>query len=460
MSKRLSVFSIFLVLVVVLAGCAQATPTKVPAPTQAPAATKAVAPTKAPAPTKAAAKAPTEMHVWITWGDNPAQLQSLFNKYGKANGIKVIVNAPVDEDKVVAALSGSHPPDVLVLSGPDNVPTWVNEGLLTPLDDIIAANKINLNDMYAAMLAQGKYFGKYYALPWGSDTYALYWNKDLFEAAGLDPKKPPKTLEELVQYADKLTKVDKDGNIIQMGFVPDYAWSHIEQYVPMFGGYWISRDGTKVQLDSKPVIDALKWEQYFYKKYGPDKVLKFVSSQGDYASPQNGFMAGKIAMTVDGEWFMGPNFIAGLKPDLWYGVAPFPYPKAHPERANTNTVGGTVVVIPKGVANLEASGKLLAWMMTPDVIAEEMSTNYNLPSSKTAAKDPRFHKDKNFELFMKLAQDPNATTQVFTPASTEINTELGNIEEKVLHAGADPVPLLKKAQQKLQPILEKALQNK
>ena len=43
----------------------------------------------------AAAPAPKELNLWITWGDNPQQLQTLFDKYGTANGIKVIVTAPV-----------------------------------------------------------------------------------------------------------------------------------------------------------------------------------------------------------------------------------------------------------------------------------------------------------------------------------------------------------------------------
>jgi multiple sugar transport system substrate-binding protein len=166
----------------------------------------------------------------------------------------------------------------------------VTEGLLEPLDDLAAANGIDLEDIYPAMLAQGKRGDSLYALPWGSDTYGLYWNKDLFEEAGLDPEKPPQTLEELVEYADKLTKVDENGKIIQLGFVPDFSWGHIEQYAPMFGGYWVSDDGTQVLLDSQPVIDALKWEQQFYTKYDPEEVLRFVSSTGDYAAAENGFM--------------------------------------------------------------------------------------------------------------------------------------------------------------------------
>lgn len=440
--KRLPFVLVLLVVLALLAACAP------PATTQAPAQEAAPA---APAE-------PEVLRVWITWGDNPAQIQTLFNQYGEANNVKVEVNAPVDEDKVIAALSGSEPPDILVLGGPDNVPAWVNEGLLTPLDDIVTANNIDINDIYPAMLAQGQYGGQLFALPWGSDTYGLYWNKDLFEKAGLDPEKPPQTLEELAEYADLLTEVDADGKITQIGFVPDFSWSHIEQYAPMFGGYWISKDGKTVQVNSQPVIDALKWEQQFYTKYGPEEVLRFVSSTGDYGSAEHGFMAGKVAMMVDGEWMVGPNFIGGLKPDLWYGVAPLPYPADHPERANTNTVGGTVAVIPSGVANPDAAGKLLAWMMSPEIVAEEMVANFNLPSSQEAAKDPRFLENDKFAMFMKLSSDPNATTQVFTGASTEINTELGQIEEKVLHAGEDPEPLLAEAQDKLQPILDKANQ--
>jgi len=402
---------------------------------------------------------PEVMRVWITWGDDPTQIQALFNQYGEANNIKIEVNSPVEDDKVIAGLSGSEPPDVLVLGGPDAVSTWVNEGLVASLDDLIAAHGINLDDIYPAMLAQGRYEGKLYALPWGSDTYGLFWNKDLFEEAGLDPEKPPETMEELAEYADVLTKVDADGHITQLGFVPDFSWSHIEQYLALFGSRWFSDDGTKVQMDTSEMLAALKWEQQFYTKYGAEEVLRFVSSTGEYDSPEHGFMSGKIAMMVDGEWMTGENFIEGLKPDLWYGVAPIPYPAGKPENKGANVVGGTVALIPSGVKNKDAAAKLLAWMLSPEIVAEEMVANFNLPSSKEAAKDTRFHENAKFAMFMDLANSPNATSLIFTSVSSDLGTELGLIEEQVLHTGADPEPLLKEAQDKLQPMLDKALGN-
>jgi multiple sugar transport system substrate-binding protein len=396
----------------------------------------------------------TTLVVWITWGDNPAQLQELFNRYGEANGVTVQVNAPVTQDQVLAGLAGTEPPDILVTGGPSDVGSWARESLIAPLDDLIASRGIDMEDMFPAPLGQCVYGGVYYCLPWGTDTYALFWNKDLFEDAGLDPEVPPQTLEELVEFADRLTIVEADGTISQIGFIPNFSWSHLGLYTRMFGGYWYNEDGTELTLTSQPVVDALLWQQQFYTKYGADQVLRFMSGMGGYMSPDQGFYAGKIAMMVEGEWQTGPNFIQNFKPELFYGVAPFPYPEAHPERANTNLLEGTVAMIPAGVADKEAAASLLAWMMSPEILAEEMVANYNLPTSNAAAADPRFHENEKFEVFLNLMADPNATTGIYTSINGEVNTALEQIEEQVLSAGADPVPLLEAAQAELQARLD------
>ncbi|MBI1259774.1 MAG: extracellular solute-binding protein [Chloroflexi bacterium] len=405
-----------------------------------------------------AAQDATTLKVWITWGDNPAQLQELFNQYGTAHGVTVEVNAPVDADKVIAGLSGSEPPDILITGGPDNTGSWAREDLILPLDDLMKTANIDTSDVFPAPMGQCVYSGVTYCLPWGTDTYALFWNKDLFEEAGLDPDTPPKTLEELTEFADKLTKVDSDGTVSQIGFIPDFSWSHLSLYARMFGGYWYSDDGTKLTFTSQPMIDALTWEQQFYTKYGVDQVLRFTSALGGYQSPDQGFYAGKIAMMVDGEWQTGPNFISQYKPELYYGVAPFPAPKDHPELANTSVLEGTVVMIPSGTPNKAAAADLLAWMMSPQVLADEMVANFNLPSTKSAAEDPRFHDNEKFGVFMDLMNDPNASTGIYTALNSEVNTALGSIEEQVLHAGSDPLPLLQEAQDQLQPKLDATLQ--
>ena len=91
----------------------------------------------------AAAQDATTLKVWITWGDNPAQLQELFNQYGDDARRHGEVNAPVMHDKVIAGLSGSEPPDILVTGGPDNTGSWAREELMSPLDDLITAAGID-----------------------------------------------------------------------------------------------------------------------------------------------------------------------------------------------------------------------------------------------------------------------------------------------------------------------------
>lgn len=410
-------------------------------------------------PTEAKPAEGTELlRVWITWGDNPAQLQELFDKYTAISGVKVEVTAPVEDEKVLPALTGSEPPDILILGGGDLVKSYAKENLVDELTSAIKTGGIDMNDLFTAPLIQCQQGDKLYCLPWGTDLYALFWNKDMFEAAGLDPEVPPKTMEEIVEFAEKLTIV-KDGVIEQIGFIPDAAWDHGDLYARMFGGFWYSDDGTQLTVNSQPMIDSLTWQQQFYTKYGAESVLEFTtSSDANYMSPDHPFYAGKLAMYVDGEWQTGPNFISAIKPELNYGVTTFPPPADHPERAGTIVNMGTVALIPSGAKDKEASAKLLAWMMSPEVVAEEMCANANLPTSKKAAEDPCFENlGPKFKIFVDLMFTENAYGGINTPLSLELGDALGQAIERILHTGADPKTELDPIQAEFEQKLKDAL---
>lgn len=398
------------------------------------------------------ASEPKVLRVWIQWGDNPQQIQTLFDKYGAEAGVKVEVTAPIEDDKVLPALTGSNPPDILVLSGGDAAKSFYKEGLVDELAGAIKSGNIDIADMFEAPLSQCRQGDLIVCLPWGTDAYALFWNKDLFEAAGLDPEKPPSTMEELVEMADKLTITNPDGSIQQFGFIPDFDWSHTDLYVRNFGGFWYSDDGSALTANSQPMVDALTWQQQFYTQYGVDNIQAFRSGFGEYGSPDAPFYAGKVAMMVEGEWQVGPNFIPKLKPELNYGVTAFPPPASNPERAGTIVNQGTVVVIPSGAADKAASAELLAWMMTPDIVAEEFCFNANLPTSKKAAEAQCF-KDlgPKFQVFVDLMSSANAYAMITTPLSFELNDALGTAEETILYTGADPKTELDKIQAEFEP---------
>jgi multiple sugar transport system substrate-binding protein len=375
------------------------------------------------------------LRVWIQWGDNPQQVQELFDKYTAISGWKVEVTAPIDDDKILPALTGSTPPDILVLSGGDLVKSYHKEGLVDELTQAVKDGNIDLSDFYEGPLNMCKQGDSLYCLPWGFDLYALYWNKDLFEAAGLDPNKPPATMEELAEMADTLTIIE-DGKIKQIGFIPDLSWDHSDLYVAQFGGFWFDENGN-VTVNSQPMIDALTWQQQFYSKYGSEAVLEFASGFGEYNSPDHPFFAGKVAMMVDGEWIAGPNYIPTFKPELNYGVAFFPPPASNPERAGTAVAQGTVIVMPSGGTNKVEAAKLLQWMVSPDVVAEEFCRNANLPTSKKAAENPCFNINPGFKVFVDLAASPNIVPLITTENTSELYDAFYTAGEEILHTGAD-----------------------
>ncbi len=87
----------------------------------------------------------------------------------------------------------------------------------------------------------------------------------MIQQAGLDPEKPPQTLDQLAEFAKKLNKTGKDGNLTQIGFIPDFEWSHTgDTYLQLFGGNFYTPDGTKITVASDPMIQALDWEKQFY----------------------------------------------------------------------------------------------------------------------------------------------------------------------------------------------------
>jgi ABC-type glycerol-3-phosphate transport system substrate-binding protein len=157
---------------------------------------------------------------------------------------------------------------------------------------------------------------------------------------------------------------------------------------------------------------------------------------------------------IDGEWLASLSALSQGESRVNFGVAPVPPPSAHPERANTTVIQGPVVFIPAGAMDKEAAADLLAWMMSPEIVAEETYTTSSLPTSRQAALDPRFHDIPSFELFLDLLAHPNARPAVTTPINLEINEALGQVEVELLLNGGDTALLLNEVQAKFAPELK------
>lgn len=414
------------------------------------------------------------LRVWVTWADDRDQIQPLFDRYTQETGQPVKVASRVRPNQLEEALASDTPPDIVILSNNAPVASYSQQGWVEPLDDWIEATDIDMSDIYPTPLSQCKLTdGTYSCLPWGADAYALYWNKDLFAAAGLDPERPPLSMEEMLEYAKQLTVRDEAGEFSQVGFIPDYPRSRIGLYAHMFGGSWYAEGSDKLMVDFQPMIAALKWQLQSYNQMGIDEANQFLSTIYTYSNskhavfggirmncqqchryapakknmPENGFYNGKIAMLVDGEWQLDANYISNFKPDLNYGVAPFPASALHPELTNSSIIQGPVVVISTGAQDKEAAAHLLAWMMRPETIAEVVYSTTLIPTSRTVAQGSGFEQIPNFQVFMDLVAPPNSSSIISTQNSTEVNQALAHFERDLLHeSGGDPESLLSEIQ--------------
>ncbi len=189
----------------VMAACAAPTPTAAPKPTEAPkpAATTAPAPTPAPKPTEAPnpteAPKPTAAPAAVTvrWRTRPGdageqkvyeEINALVNQKLAAKNIKAVYDPGVNQgyfEKIQTELAANNAPDIFWVGGA-NTADFVATGKIADLKPMIDADKeFKLDDFYPGVMKELTRDGKIYGLPRDISTMVVYYNADLFKAAGL-----------------------------------------------------------------------------------------------------------------------------------------------------------------------------------------------------------------------------------------------------------------------------------
>ena len=289
----------------------------------------------------------------------------------------------MNPQKLMTSIAGRVPPDV-VRQDRFTIGDWAARGAFRCLDDLIERDGIKAADFYPACWSEAVYRGKVYAIPYGTDDRALYWNKTLFQQAGLDPEKPPRTWRELQDYARRLT-VSRGGVYDRIGFIPNYGNSWLYLYSWQNGGEFMSTDGRRCTLDNPGTVGALEWMVGVYDMLGGAPAVA-AFSQTFLGQELDPFFTGKVAMKIDGNWVL--NSIARYAPRLDFGVAPAPIPEARLRgegrfRDETRFItwsGGFSLAIPKGTRHVEEAWAFIKWMTSVEgnIIANRAQRAYNL----------------------------------------------------------------------------------
>ena len=176
-------------------------------------------------------------------------------------------------------------------------PTLEDAGLAVPVDTILTEEF--LSDFYPSILDAASIDGKVYALPMYVSPYVLYYNKDLFEKAGLDPNSPPKTYDEMLEMAEKLSKLTtEDGNKVyafgQTTASVPISGSSLTSMVYNFGGRVLNEEG-KLDIDTKNSRMLWKCLSFSMKK---DIILKMPSLR--FKKPVRTWTVGNVLRSVLG----------------------------------------------------------------------------------------------------------------------------------------------------------------
>lgn len=286
---------------------------------------------------------------YALWDQNqePA-LEKAAAEFTKANPnvtVKFTVIPSADYwTKIQTELSAGAGPDVFWMNGP-NFQLYASNGALAALDD----TGIDTANYPEALVDLYTYDGALYGAPKDFDTIGVFYNKALFDAAGLEYPAAGWTWEDFQNAAKAIS--DPDNGVWGTAAAP-YGQMTFYNTIFQAGGYVISEDGKTSGYDSPEALEGITfWTDLIENGSSPS--LQQITDTW----PGDTFSSGKMGMFLDGSWAAGVYSQAeGLKGNL--GVAPLPEGPA----SNVSVIHGTAHVANAKSKNLEWAKKLAAFM--------------------------------------------------------------------------------------------------
>ena len=340
------------------------------------------------------------------------------------------------DQKMMLATAGGVPPDVVGLWA-INLPSYAENNALMPLDYLAKDAGIRQEEYLPVFWKLCSYRGFLWALPSTPSVTALHWNKKMFREAGLDPEQPPRTIAELETFNTKLTRKNSDGSLAQIGHMPQEPGWWMHDFPSWFGG--ASWDGsTKLLLDAEPNRHFFTWLESYPKRFGGPAMFELRGGFGNFASPDNPFFNGKVAMIMQGVWMN--NFIKKYAPaGFEYGAAAFPEETEHP--GSPLTIAETdILVIPAGARHPKEAMQFIAFVAQQKNTEKLCLGQHKIsPLRKVSDEFMNHHSHPYLKVFQSLANSSRAQPTLSLPTFKEYANDMITYVNLVLlgRMGAD-----------------------
>lgn len=382
---------------------------------------------------------------WHYWdGTNGQVLQGLIERYQKEHpGVTIeAVFVPGGEllTKLQTAITARQTP-TMAISDLVAMPLLTRSGALAPLDDHIRQSNLNLADYFPGPLVYGLYQGKRYSLPVSASNLGLFWNKNLFRAAGLDPNRPPRNWDELLRYARQIKeKTGKWGLELFTQGGEGTTWQ-TQVYFWGAGAEFLGANNTAPAFNSAQGVRAL---QFLVDLVQKEKVAP--------VAPWGLFGRGEAAMVMDGSW-MTQFFPQQVNFEL--GAAAFPF--APGGRPATNMGGEQIFIFQNAdAATAKAAWDFINWFSsTPVQVEWDRGTGF-LPVRRSVANDPAYRAwVSNARPLMRPFVDSMAFAKPRPPVARypQISDVFARYVQEALLGRLSPKEALDRAAQEVTPLL-------
>lgn len=272
-------------------------------------------------------------------------------------------------DKAVASTLGGNPPDVLALDA-TFIPAMVNSNLLENWDGY--KSRLDIEDFAGAIWSAGIFDGSIFAVPYRASSTVFYYNKNMFDNAGIPYPSADWTYPEMLEIMKGLTVAGEQWGYGMAGAIsdPSNVMGQLASLVWAFGGEVLSADGKTILLTDKAAIDAMKFwaELYTTHKVAPPGSINYSSNdQLDL------FLANKVATFNHAD---SASKALANQTDIEWGIQVFP------ERVNRG--GGWSYTIPVGAENPDAGREYVIWFTKSENLAKYTIRMPSRPSATTS----------------------------------------------------------------------------
>ena len=338
-------------------------------------------------------------------------------------------------EKIQAALASGTQPDLCEL-GSTWVPRFSYEGVLADVTEVYEAYADSFLLWDSAM-----WNGRVYGLPWVQGSRALFYNRDLFRQAGLDPDDPPETWVELLAAAQAIDALGSDVEGFGLNLGERYVLYKKFMAFAWGNGGRILDDHGSVRVDGDETREAL---EYYLE-------LSKFSLKEKQEILDHHFKIGKLGMQISGAWNLRNYRLEA--PNLDYGVALVPRP-AVDRGTHASFAGAEMLVVFEG-SEMTAESIALARFLHdyPQAKALSLAVGSVFPASKKAFEDTVFTNDERVRAFIE--QSFTSRTAPAHPGWIEMEDVINDTIEEVLYGRRAPRWSLNSAAEDIEEIVAK-----